>query len=271
MKSRCRGLSLTELMVATTLLATATAGGLASLSRAQAVRRDAGLLQELHERAQYAFGTLEPELQMAGYFGPGPAPSALSSAGIPVPALRCGTEIITRLDLPVQVLSGWTLPCAAQGGGHRAGSQVLILRRVSARLAAAAEPGRAQWLISAPAAAGLHWQGDADWTPAAHAQGAELRDVILRIYYISRNADGENGLPALRVKNLTSIAGAPAFIDTEVMHGIDDLQVELLPSPSSPTSARVRLRVRAQAGTVRGAPAQVLEVTRHFTLRNARG
>src|SRR5690606_12346918 len=65
---RWRGFSLTELMVATTLLATVTAGAVTAFTRAHAARRDAGQLQQLHERAQYVFASFEPELQMAGYF-----------------------------------------------------------------------------------------------------------------------------------------------------------------------------------------------------------
>jgi len=270
LKPSCRGLSLTELLVATTLLATATAGAVASLSQAYGARRDAGLLQELHERAQYVLATLEPELQMAGYFGT-ESPPAQVSGDVPDSALRCGPEVIRRIDLPVQVLAGWPLPCAPQGGGQVPGSQVLVLRRAGARLASAPEPGRAQWLTNAGTGVGqLFWQGDAPWSPAAVAQGAELRELVLRIFYVARNADGEAGLPALRVKNLTSIAGAPAFIDTEVMNGVENLQVELLPATGRPTGVRVHLRVRAQGAPVRGATApQVLETTRLFTLRNA--
>jgi hypothetical protein len=147
----------------------------------------------------------------------------------------------------------------------------MILRRVSTRMATATEAGRAQWLSTA-SAGGLYWQGNAPWTPALVARGEELRDLILRIYYVARNADGEPGLPALRVKNLTSIAGVPAFIDTEVMNGIEDLQVALLPSAAKPVIVRIRLRVRAQGKPVRTTSApDVLEVTRQFALRNAHG
>lgn len=271
MKRCCRGLSLTELLVATTLLATATAGGVTSLSRAYGARRDAGQLQELHERAQYVFATLEPELQMAGYFGAGPPPAPLST-DVPEGALRCGPEVIRRLDLPVQVLAAWSLPCSAQGGGQVPGSRILVLRRTGARMASRPESGRAQWLATASTGLGeLFWQGDAPWNPAAVAHGAELRELVLRIFYVARNADGEPGLPALRMKNLTSIAGAPAFIDTEVMNGVEDLQVELLPATGMPTRVRVQLRVRAQGPTVRQSAApQVLETSRLFTLRNSR-
>lgn len=265
-----RGLSLTELLIATTLLATATAGGVASLSRAYGARRDAGQTQELHERAQYVFATLEPELQMAGYFGMEGHPAPVED-DVPESALRCGPEIIRRIDLPVQVLAAWPLPCSAQGGGQVPGSRILVVRRAGARMAIAPEPGRAQWLSNTRTGKGqLFWQGDAPWSPAAVASGDELRELVLRIYYVARNSDGEAGLSALRVKNLTSIAGAPAFIDTEVMNGVEDLQVELQPATGRPATVRVRLRVRAQGQPVRGSTApQVLEASRLFALRNA--
>lgn len=272
-RARCRGFSLTELMVATTLLATLLAGGLTALARAQSAWREASSLQQLHERAQYVFATLEPELQMAGYFG-GAAPAAVSADDIPEAATRCGPELVRRLDLAVQVADTWRLPCEARGGGAVAAAQVLMIRRVASRLATDPEPGRAQWLSIATAAddGQLYWQGDAPWTTQSVARGEELRELILRVYYVARQADGDASMPALRMKSLTSIAGVPAFIDTEVMNGVEDLQIELVPSPAAPRSVRVRLRVRADAAELRaGAAPRTLDVTRHFTLRNARG
>jgi len=271
-RSRCLGLSLTELMVATTLMATVTAGGLSAFSRAHAARRQAGELQQLHERAQYVFATLEPELQMAGYFGTGASPAPLPAAGIPESALRCGADPIRRLDLPLQVYPAWQLACEARGSGAMADSDVLVVRRISARPAVASQAGRAQWWLRAtdPAAARLFWSGEAPDSPASGRDG-ELRDLIVRIYYVARASDGEATLPALRVKSLTSIAGAPAFIDTEVMNGIEDLQVELLPSPAAARYAHLRLRVRADAaGLQAAATPRTIEVERHFALRNAR-
>jgi prepilin-type N-terminal cleavage/methylation domain-containing protein len=270
--SRHRGFSLTELMVATTLLATATAGGITALSQSHAARRDAGELQQLHERAQYVFATLEPELQMAGYFGGVAAAARLAAASIPEAAQRCGVDVIGRIDLPVQVLPTWSLPCEARGSGAEGGSEVLILRRLSARLAERPERGRAQWLSEAdPASAHLYWGGEAPWSASTPA-GRELRELLVRIYYVGRAADGDLSTPALRVKSLTSIAGVPTFIDTEVMHGIENLQVEPLPAAAVPRAVRVRLRVRAN-GARQGTAhlPRTLEITRQFALRNAPG
>ena len=61
---------------------------------------------------------------MAGFFGTEAAPPPLT-ADIPESALRCGAEVIRRIDLPVHVQATWSLPCAAQGGGQLPGSHVL--------------------------------------------------------------------------------------------------------------------------------------------------
>jgi prepilin-type N-terminal cleavage/methylation domain-containing protein len=269
--ARRRGFSLTELLVATTLLATVTAGGLTAFSRAHGARSVAGELQQLHERAQYVFATLEPELQLAGYFGSASTPAPLRAEDVPEPAARCGLDVVQRLDLPLQAEPGWALPCSASGGGAMPASHVLFLRRAAARIAAGPQAGRAQWLSHATdlGGGGLYWHGDAPWA-SGDEPGKELRDLILRIYYVARESDGDAASPALRMKSLTSIAGVPAFIDTEVMPGVEDLHVELLPSPATPRALRVRLRVRADASTVRAAATpRVLDVTRYFRLRNA--
>lgn len=264
-----KGTSLTELLVATALFTTLSAGGLASLSRALDARRETGHLQELHERVQYAFATLEPEIQLAGYFGHSRPGASLPESAIPEPARRCGSAVVAHLEVPIEVLPSWNLPCAPNGGGALAGSNVLVIRRASARLAATPEAGRAQWLARPGdlLPGHLYWQGDAPW-PGDPA--TELRDLVLRIYYIATESDGDASTPALRVKSLSSIAGVPAFIDTEVMPGVEDLQVELLPTATRPQGARVQLRVRvSHAGLPGAAPA--LEASRHLALRNPPG
>ncbi len=266
-----RGISLVELLVATTLLAVVTGGALSALSTAQRGRRDAAVVQQVHERAQYAMATLEPEMQMAGYFAIDAPAIAVPATDIPLAAQRCGADLVARLDIAIEVREAWNLPCTAGGGGAIAGTDVLLLRRVSVRPSLSLETGRAQWLADADRSAGrLYWQGDAPWDERAGTGSEPLRDLVVRMFYVARQSDGEPSLPAMRSRILTSIAGTPAFIDTEVMNGIEDLQVELLPSPSAPRVARVQMRVRADAGRMQpvAAPAPVT-VTRDFALRNA--
>lgn len=257
------GLTLVELLVSMVLVATLTAAGLTAYARSHVIWRAQTAEQRRQERAQYVFGTLEPDLQMAGYFGPARPEAPLQVSQVPAGARACGGEVIARLDIPVTTLR--TLPAACVPRALlSAGSDVLVVRRASARIATP-RAGRAQWLVTDdPRAGTLLWDGR---VPATAAQ-PELRDLILRIYYVARSADGDAGMPALRVKNLTEVAGSAAFVDTEVMPGVESLEVELLPQVA-PRSVRIALRVRADAADANAEDARrTLSVTRHFTVRN---
>ncbi|MFO1502190.1 MAG: prepilin-type N-terminal cleavage/methylation domain-containing protein [Steroidobacteraceae bacterium] len=268
-KARCMradgGFTLVELLVAMTLVATLTAGGLAAYARANATWHSQAADQRRHERAQYVFGTLEPDLQMAGYFGPARPAAPLPAAALPAAVRACGIDAIAPLHRAVERFAA-PPPACVSPASVLAGSDALLIRRASAQVAAP-HAGRAQWLTAGetPPAGALLWDGQ---IPPA-APGAELRDLVVRIYYVARSADGDSGSPALRVKTLSEVAGAPAFIDTEVMPGVESLQVELLP-PTAPRSVRVSLRVRADAADTAAQDARrTLSLTRHFTLRNA--
>jgi prepilin-type N-terminal cleavage/methylation domain-containing protein len=261
---KCRGFTITEMMVATLLLALLTAGGLSAWAHGRTAWQQASIEQILNERAQYVFASLEPELQMAGYFGQSPAPAPLAADSIPVAARSCGAPLVQRLDVPVEVVPGYALPCAARGGGAAGGSMQLTIRRVSAH-PATPQAGRAQWLGSTTAGR-LVWN---DTVNTVMPAGAERRDLLLRVYYVARSSDGDAQTPALRMKSLSSVAGSPAFIDTEVMPGVESLQAEVLPSPDAPHSLRVTLTVRADQADQRKQALRRLTITRQFTLRNA--
>lgn len=247
-----RGTTLVELLIAMLIAAIAVAGALTGLAQSQRSWRAAERTARMHERAQYVFATLEPELQMAGYFGASDAPQLnRDPSSTPGAQLTCGTEALLPLQRAVQVLKGaWSLPCPAQGSGARSGSDVLILHRASTRIA------------SAPDGA-LQLADDAA-TPA-------LRDLFVRIYYVAKASDGDTRTPALRVKSLTAVAGVPAFIDTEVMPGVSGLQIELLPDATAPRSVHVRLQVLPDAADLHGGESLPgLMLDRRFSLRNAR-
>ncbi len=262
---RSAGLSLVELLVAMTLVATLTAGGLGAYARANAIWRVQAADQRRYERAQYVFGTLEPDLQMAGYFGPARPVSPLPASAVPLTVRACGIDPIARLDRPVERLGSLPASCVARAS-LVAGSDALLVRRASAQVSAA-RAGRAQWLT-----AGNHLpQGSLIWDGQLppEVEHPELRNLVVRIYYVARSADGDAGTPALRVKTLTEVAGVPAFVDTEVMPGVESLQMEMLP-PTAPRSVRLTLRIRADAADADIHDARrTLSVTRHFTLRNA--
>lgn len=265
------GATLVELLIAMAIGTLIIAGALTGYARARTAWHTASVQNRLHERAQYVFATLEPELQMAGYFGSSPPKGPAPAASAPASASSCGAFLIDHLHAGVEMQDDrYALACRAQPAAVT-GADVLIVRRTSVETSAP-EAGRAQWLSGAA----LSQPGELLWTgmlPAGVALDpprVELRDVVIRSYYVATAADGDAATPALRVKSLTRIAGAPTFMDTEVMPGVDNLQIELLPATGSPRLARVTLGLRADAADERaGQPLQRLAVTRSFALRNA--
>ena len=266
-----KGFTLVELMIAVTLGLVVIAGTLVAWMHVQRYYARAQTENRLHERAQYVFATLEPELQMAGYMGLGSIAPLLDARTLPPSARRCGDAILTGLSTALEVSDNrYILPCAAEGRGAVPSTDTLTIRRASARLATPA-PGRAQLLGSlGNATPSLIWNGALPPGVALQPSRVELRDFILRSYYVARSADGDLNTPALRVKSLTAISGNPAFVDTEVMEGIEDLQVNSLPPGGRPRSVQITLGVRADAADMRaGEPLPRRRFTRHFTLRNA--
>jgi type IV pilus assembly protein PilW len=264
------GFTLVELMVAVTLGLIVIAGTLVAWLHLQRYYDRVQSENRLHERAQYVFATLEPEFQMAGYLGLGSGMPALDAATLPPAARSCGDSQIAS---PIALLVSderYDLHCAAEGRGAVPATDTLTVRRASARMATPA-PGRAQLLGNLPTGARtLIWNGTLPAGTVLQPSSIELRDLIVRSYYVARSADGDRNTPALRVKSLTAISGTPAFVDTEVMQGIEDLQVTTLPPGAPPRSVQVTLGIRADAADVRaGEPLARRRFTRHFTLRNA--
>ena len=264
-----RGFTLVELLIATGLLGAIAAAGLGGLLQASKAARHIAAEQTTQERAEYALATLEADIQMAGYFGFGTPTPDTAMPQVPPLTLPCGTELLRGALRSVEVQPQYRLSCAAAGGGSAMNSPVLILRRASTRTSAA-EAGRVQWYGSliAPEHNQFFWNGMPPTAMQPAADHREIRNLVVRAFYIARGSDGDSQSPSLRVKTLSAIAGTPAFIDTEVMPGVASLQVELLPA-AHPGTVRVVLGLRSDAAD-RGSAATspMVLFTRHFALRN---
>ena len=279
------GFTLIEVLVALLLasLVVLVLGRLLAGSTRTLQLRDAQA--EMRERARYALAVLEPDIQMAGYYGltargadlrwmlsgdaAGATPAsalAQTSAAVataPAAAHACGTNFVLDLPTPLQADNGHyalgrnrTAGCAANGGAH-SGSDTLTIRRASTAVAGP-DAGRFQLLVdrSDERRRWIVADGVAPAGVVAAADRLEWHDLQLSCYYVSNDSVGAPGTPSLRVKSLTRISGRPAFLDTEVMPGIEDLQVQLVTDDGVfdpevlPLNAHIRLvqlwlRVRA--------------------------
>ncbi len=292
------GYTLVELLIGLLLGSIATAGTLNAYARGRASYVTQEATNRLSERAQYVLSALEADLQLAGYYGL-QGSANIRRGTVPAPAETCGSGMVTRLERPIEVTdNAYSLACAPQSGGVVAGADALTIRRASAQTAQP-ETGRLQLLTSLTTADAGQLLDSGTLPPGVvlSTGQTELRELIVRHYYVARQADGSTaarGEPALRVKSLTRVAGAPTFVDTEVMPGVEDLQVTLgyrvtapggtavlrfltpdaaLPS-ASPVAVRVSLRLRADAAdphyrdALYGDAWRRLQVTRSYALRN---
>ena len=280
-----RAFTLVELLVALALGAGLVTTALTLYARGRAALQTAESVAQLGEQARYAFATLEADLQMAGYYGltaaggdfrflqggnvatAAPA-SALRQGAVALPGLNaaaqaCGLQFAVDLAVPLQAANNRY----AAGAGRNRRLQCAPGRRRLERHAH--DPARRQRerraAGRAAAAAGrsrcapLRFVlADGTLPPGSTllADRLELHDLLTRFYYVATDSDGAPGMPSLRVKSLGSVGGRPTFVDTEVMSGIEDLQVELridggyvepdaLPAAAVVRGVRLWLRVRA--------------------------
>lgn len=271
------GYGLVELLVAIVVGLLVIAGTLAAYDKSRETYAAAETESRLQESARYALAILEADVRMAGYWGLTNRADLLTiNAGGGFPA-ACGASWATDVAHAVDGYDGaYRAACPASGGGARAGTDVLIVRRASAQritpqAAAIAAAYRTQVLVVTSRTAGevfvpsatanLLPAGFANDDPAGQPPLADTRPLVVDAYYVSRNSSVANGYPALRRKTLNA---GPSIGEEEVLPGIEDLQVEIgvdidgdssadlfvhpaaVPAGGQPACVRLWLRLRAQ-------------------------
>lgn len=247
---RQSGLSMIELLVALAIGSFLIIGAVTLQSQ---TRRSFDINEQqarLQENARYVIAVIEPQLQLAGVYGYSQDPNAVmwddagsltppsnlrmtsvAAPGLPASLKTCGDNFAVDVLATVTALNNdqaWDtgLSCAAEGGGQAVDTDVLMLRHSA--------PGRVDpdasklQVYSERVAAQVNTRlfVSDDAPDALEDEQREVRDMVVQAYYISRDADGRPGIPALRAKLLSSAGGAPAFIDQEILRGVEDLQVQ---------------------------------------------
>lgn len=244
-----QGLGMIEMLVALAIGSVLIVGAVYVYSQSRTTYRLSDKVARLQEDARYALGVIEPDVQLAGYYGFTNSPDDFKfitggSTTSPVTASRlqpddaavtglaagfqaCGNNFAIDLVATVQGSDdSYTLACAAGGGGALPGTDTLTVRRASPTDLGAATANRLQLLVSrlSPTNQYIVADGGLPASPALDPENVQVRDLVVRTYYISRDStepDSE-GLPALRVKELDGTG----FTDTQVMPGVEDLQVQ---------------------------------------------
>ena len=255
--SAARGFNLLELLVALVIGLTLIAAFLVVLHRSQRDFTASESLARLQDSARHAMGVLVNDIEHAGFYGlgradrvqlvragsihaegdelaqPGAARVVPEVGGLPSGAHDCGVNFAVDLQHPVQgsdnrfALGSDPRDCepTATAGGASDVADTLTLRHASLDIVSP-RAGRLQVYSAARSSAGplrLFADGSA---PGPVDDEHEIRDLVIRSYYIANDSVDRRGWPALRVKSLTESRGAIQFRDEEVMPGVEDLQVE---------------------------------------------
>jgi type IV pilus assembly protein PilW len=257
MKKQQRGLSLIELLVALTVGSVLIAGSVYVYSQSRKTHTTTDAIARLQENGRYVFSVIEPDIQLAGYYGfsnmpvdfkyisggviTGAKPAVLLVPGKgDVKGLAvtdsCGENFTFNLMAPIQSTNGaatqdWPLGCDAAGGGYVKETDILTARRSTLPPGTGngtAVANTVQLLVNrlSPTNQYILADGKLPSEPALKTDLVQVRDFIVRTYYISKDSTNPDvtGLPALRVKTLIN---GPKFSDEEVMRGVEDLQFQL--------------------------------------------
>jgi type IV pilus assembly protein PilW len=283
------GVSLIELMVAMVIGLFLILGAVTVFSQSRSTYRTAESVARLQEIGRLAMDVVETDVRMANFWGMSnradyivnrapigqPPPAALTAAQ-QANAAVCGTTgapsnyFVLNLDEYVGGSNNaYTLSCAANN--YLAGTDTLWVRRANETQPAAMDTNRIYLQTSRirgtlfmPACTNPTNQTciPADYLPPA----SQSREVEAHVYYVSSRSTNRNDVPSLRRKRFASANGgtANAFIDEEIVPGVEDLQVRLgvdtngdtnvdqyvnpgaVPAGGVVVSATIWLRVRAE-------------------------
>jgi type IV pilus assembly protein PilW len=248
LKTFSRGLTLIELMVSLAIGSLLIVGAVTVYSQSRSTYRVSDTVARMQENARYALSIMEPDIQLAGYYGFSNRADSFSfisggSAGTSIPGSGLRNDSpdevdIDQTDTPCERNFAVNLIATVQGTnneyglncvpaiGYRAGSDTITIRRSSLQQTAPVD-GKVQ-LVSSRFTPTAYIFADGQ-LPAGFTEVAdkvEVRDVVVRMYYIAQDTEkpAVAGLPALRVK---SLGRGPTFTDEEVISGVEDLQVQL--------------------------------------------
>src|SRR6185295_16557067 len=112
------------------------------------------------------------------------------------------------------------VPSTASGnnaGSYVAGTDTLTIRRASTETTAASNTKIQLYLNHLKRTNQAVF--NASTAPGAVGTNREVRDLIVRTYYIGANSTTATGLPSLWRKTLGTSGGSPAMLDEEILPG----------------------------------------------------
>lgn len=256
-RSRALGASIIEVMVALTVGLVLIAGALnlyVTSSRNYTVHETS---DRLEEAARYAFAVMEPDIREAGFWGLVKGATSVTggssqASGTTASALggtatgACGLNFEVDVQTTIEGTNDGYLAGAGSGCGAYSSAMpsadTLTVRHASVTPTSITGTGPL-YICSNFAGATLVNVSSTCPTisipnPAAPATPilGGLYDLVVNTYYVNEDSTKFTGLPTLFRQTLTNTSGkAPSIVNTEVLPGVEDLQVQFGIDPTGTT------------------------------------
>lgn len=226
------GLTMVELLVALAIGSFLMIGAVQIYNQSRQAYVINDSIAKVQETAQFAMDTIEADLRMASNWGRNSRALAVEGRSI------AGNWNPNSLGEPTDCGQGWALdlamtvdgdnntyvlPCAAQGSGAVANSDVITVRRATVT-PVALEAGRLQ--IQTTRIQGEVF--DDGLVPGTFSPAdSTTHNLIVNSYYVAANSDLIPGAPTLRRKRLATAGGIATIVDEEVAPGVENIQLQL--------------------------------------------
>lgn len=227
------GVSLVELLVSLAIGVILIGGALAVYISGRATYTLNETIARMQENATFALKYIERDVQLAGLWGTHNVVDSIDGRALSnpiggLPANDCAPNWSIQLAQYVegangQVPAGWN---CIDAGQYMAETDVLAVRRVEPTPIAALEDGQ-MYVRTSLAPRGQIFIGNAE--PGGFAANARNFPLIANAYYVSSNSLSGGALapvPALRRIELVDGGAAPTLRDTEIVAGVENLQVQ---------------------------------------------
>jgi type IV pilus assembly protein PilW len=233
-RSRIRGMTLIELMVALGIGAFLMIGALTVFLQSRQTFRVNESIARLQENARYVFDVIEPDIRMAHFWGLRTRSYAIDNRATPTdpvsalsPAGDCGANWTVNLDEAVESSNNsYGFTCAASGIAVGT-ADTLVARRADI------DP------VVVPLANTLYIQSSRSDSSALFvgpalpggflAATSQTHELVVNGYYVSQNSSLDmpgNPVPSLRRKFLRNGGGGPTIADEEILPGVEDMQIQ---------------------------------------------
>lgn len=229
------GFTLIELMIALAIGSFLVIGAAQVYMQGRSSLRVNESVSRLHEDARYALEILEPDIRMASYYGlqsrPGNVINGVTAVGGAVVAGLgvtgdCANNWSIFLAEPIGgTNNAYTWPSCAAVGGAQAGSDTLIIRRVSEDAIPVLD-ANTLYLQSARVVGSQLFRGAAIPAGPLNAANSQTHELVVSGYYVSAGSTLGANIPSLRRWFLDNGPGGPFLNEEELLPGVEDMQIE---------------------------------------------